>query len=321
MTVTAYWTRQFARPHSKRGDVNETRRIVCATDLARPATAAFRHALALADIEAAHVDLVYAVPPTRRFGWNARQRLKHLAELRREATDARVPLKVTVHHGEPADVVRRHAALSRGSRPELIVIGAPPPRPQRFRLRSIADAVVHQATVPTMVVPDVETVDAPATPPFRGVVCAVDLSPASLPAVDIGVRMLHRGAERLRLLHVVNTSGPMRRAPWNAERDDVSGAIEGAKRQLLRLVPLQPELRDRIDVEVVAGDVVDEIVRSASAAGADLVIVGIRPLGWFRRLWGSTAGRVLDRLRAPVLTVPASTENRLGARASRAAVA
>lgn len=299
-----------------------TRRILCATDLARPTTAAFRHALALADTEAAHVDLVYAVPPTRRFGWDARRRLKHLAELRREATDARVPLTVTVHHGEPADVVQRHAVLSRGSRPELIVIGAPPPRPQRFRLPSIADAVVHQATVPTMVVPDVDTVDAVATPPFRRVVCAVDLSPASLSAVDVGVRMLHRGAERLRLLHVVNTSGPMRRAPWNAERDDVSATIEGATRQLLRLVPLQPELRDRIEIEVVPGDVVDQIVRSASAIAADLIIVGIRPLGWFRRLWGSTAGRVLDRFRSPILTIPESTaENPVDVFASSAVAA
>jgi nucleotide-binding universal stress UspA family protein len=235
-------------------------RILCAVDASLPAAAAFEQALAMSVLRGAQLVVVHAVSKNTPYSWGAVERVAALAALRKRAEALKVPVRVRTQQGDTAGVVLLHA---RAQAPDLIVMGSHEPTGlARFRFESIADRVVRGATCPVLLVP---AATAQATPSFRRVVCAADVSSQS-PAM---IR-------------------------------DVSRFVEGGER-LLETQNVQPD----VIVTAIATSADDEILRAASEATADLIVMGVsRRTGLRRRFLGSPAIRVSRRSPIPVLILP-----------------
>ena len=73
------------------------------------------------------------------------------------------------------------------------------------------------------------------------------------------------------------------------------------------LGPIANRLRDRgveVKVTVASGDPSSAVLELAKSGGGDLVVIGNKGLGGWRRLRGSVPSRVLAAGRVPVVVVP-----------------
>jgi nucleotide-binding universal stress UspA family protein len=74
-----------------------------------------------------------------------------------------------------------------------------------------------------------------------------------------------------------------------------------------------------VRARVVSGTPADEIVRVAEETNADLIVMGVTPRGALgRRIFGSTAARVIRTANRPVLAIPDHTERQAAVPASSA---
>jgi nucleotide-binding universal stress UspA family protein len=302
--------------------MNKPGRIVCAVDLSWRSEGAFNYAVALAKSRHAPLDLLFAISRRRQSSWRARERVAQLAELRRRAAAAGVDITVTVQHGTPSDVILQHATSSTTRPPQLIVLGAPARRGlNRFRRRSVAQAVVHQASCPTVVVPGSAFAAVTVDGLVHRVLCAIDFSPASMAALDQALRMLRRDGGTMHLLHVVDiVRAAVPRLSSEFSAFDYTGLLRQDAQRRLRMLTRSPGLDGRVQTRVAVGLVIDEILKSATAFKADLVVVGVRKRGSLARLFGSTTGRVLRRAECPVLAIPVR-DRATGAEADLCAIA
>jgi nucleotide-binding universal stress UspA family protein len=272
-------------------------RILCAVDASRPAAVAFEQALAMSASRAAQLVLVHAVSKDRQYSWRAVERVAALAALHERAEAQNVSVRVRVQQGDAASVILLHA---RAHAPDLIVLGAHEPVGlARFRFQSIADRVVKGAACPVMLVPAAHT---HATPAFRSVVCATELSSRS-PAAIANAARLAADSGRLVLLHVLHASGPRHYARFGVPA--FSRAMAGDTRRRLHSILKAQNLESDVLVTDSSKSVHDEILRVASEIKADLIVMGAtRKAGLRRRLLGSTALRVSRRSHLPVLILP-----------------
>ena len=293
--------------------MNQRARIMCAVDLSWRSEGAFNYAVAMAKARRVPLDVLFAVSHRHPLGWRVRERVAQLADLRRRVSEAGVDMTLTVQDGKPAEVILQHAASSAGS-PGLIVLGAPNRGGfARLRLRSVAQAVVHQTDRPTLIVPGSDSVESSASVPFRRVLVAIDFSPASMSALDEAYRIIRQDGATMRLLHVVDIAQPpVPRLTFEFPIVDYTELLrKDATRRLRRLLPLSQELHGRVHVHVAVGLVFDQIVRNANEMDADLVVLGVTKRGVLGRLLGSTTGYALGRVGRPVLAVPARRDESL----------
>ena len=272
-------------------------RILCAVDASLPAAAAFEQALAMSVQRGAQLVVVHAVSKNTPYSWGAVERVTVLAALRERAEALKVPVRVRTQQGDTAEVVLLHASAQS---PDLIVLGSHEPIGlARFRFGSIADQVVRGATCPVLLVP---AATAQATPSFRRVVCAVDLSSRS-PAMISDASRFVQGVERFALLHIVHDSAERR--PRRAASELASAAARDACQQLRSMLETQNVQADVI-VTASSTSADEEVLRVASEITADLIVMGAtRSTGLRRRFLGSTAIRASRRSPIPVLILPA----------------
>lgn len=285
--------------------------ILCAVDLSRRSLAAFSYALTLAKSRGARLNVVFAVPSRKPFNRRVRQRIALLADLRRQASSGDIDMTVSVQHGNPTDVILAHAS-SPHSAADLIILGAPGRRGmERLGWASVAQSVVHRTDRPTLVVPGSSFTDEGIGMRFRRVLCATDFSAASMSALDEALRIVRHDGGAMRLLHVVDiVQFPVPRVALEFDAIDHTKELsKHAWRQLNLLLPVSKELHGSVEAQVSVGLVVDEIARSASEFGADIVVVGVKKRGWLARLLNSTTGRALRRVNCPILAVPSSQRN------------
>jgi len=153
-----------------------------------------------------------------------------------------------------------------------------------------------------------------ASPPFRAVVCAVDFSPASLAASRAALALTRGARGRLTLLHVLEP-GPRRMVFSGGEalrylhEYEARAAMESER--LMRLVPIRDWDLPRVEPIVTSGVPHQMILRAASEAKADLIVMGSPSRSIAEKLLsGSTVRAVLRRAACPVLLVPAGGEVR-----------
>ena len=185
---------------------------------------------------------------------------------------------------------------------DLVVLGARGLRPlQRALLGSVSTAVVHHVHCPVLVVRGRRR-------GLRTIVLGVDGSPDSLGAAGfLGSLPLDPGL-RVTLLGVVVpppvlpaaelATGPLfldkALTQWEGEVERALDRI-GATFKAEGVV---------IERRVLIGQAGEEIVSTANAVGADLVVVGARGHGAFKRLLlGSVSEYVLHHAECPVLVV------------------
>jgi nucleotide-binding universal stress UspA family protein len=130
---------------------------------------------------------------------------------------------------------------------------------------------------------------------FR-ILCATDLSPRSEHAVERAMRLSEALGAKCMLLHIVAEDVPMRLTGRRAER--AQAALEWHLRRLAHR-------RVEASVSVRVGDPYSTIVRAAKEWGADLIVLGSHRRRSADTLILSTAERISQRARRPVLVVNA----------------
>lgn len=138
---------------------------------------------------------------------------------------------------------------------------------------------------------------------FSSVLVPVDGSASSEAALDVACSIARDAKGHVRVLHVREPHmylagrhvhvGP---EPVEELRDEETVLRRAAEQA--RAYGLD------IDVEMAAGDPVDEILAVAERIDADTIVVGSRGMGGFARLvLGSVAERLMERSARPVLVV------------------
>jgi nucleotide-binding universal stress UspA family protein len=252
-------------------------RILCAVDIDERSHQVFEHALALARHHGAQLLILHAVSPVIRYSTGATERVDLLRRLRSRAVAAGVNVRVEVQQGPADEIILLHAT---GRNVDRIVIGTSRTGSRRGFSGWIAERVLRDASCPTLVIPEHAADPAAYT---ESILCAVDFSPASSAVVEEAARLVEPG-NRLTLLHVT------------------SGRDAGVAARLQSLVPAPTHAL--VSAKVVGGRAAAEIVRTARAMDAQLLVIGAgsrSALG--SRLFGTTA-QLLRDARCPVLAVP-----------------
>jgi universal stress protein A len=273
-------------------------RVLCAVDIGEPGLAAFEQALALARVHAAKLIVVYAVPRSQSFSSGATERVAYLLNLRAAAEAAGVDVRVDVQRGEAAGIILLHA---RARQPDLIVLSAAHGNGANgLRVGAVVEDVLRGAICPTLVVGRHHELS-------RNVRSAVDFSPSSDAAVERALSLVAERESRLTLLHVVY--GPEEGSGWRSMRMHADGYyrhVAGeALHRLQSLIPLSGE--GTVLARVVVGRVAPEIVRTARASEADLVIVGTQSRSRLGCWMFGVTGQLLQDAPCPVLAVPTRT--------------
>jgi nucleotide-binding universal stress UspA family protein len=216
-----------------------------------------------------------------------------------------------VLEGEPREQIVREAETWPA---DLVVVGARGLSAFRgFLLGSVSTGVVQHAHCPVLVAQG-------RLRTFRRALIAVDGSPDSLAAVRFVVSQPLDGEAEISLLGVVERAA-LPASPTEVLAFPVQEAIaKGAEQAEAALrVVLARAGRDfanqarAVESSVVVGHAADEIVRAAGAPDIDLVVVGARGLGRFKRLLlGSVSERVLHHATCPVLVVKLVTAKERG---------
>jgi nucleotide-binding universal stress UspA family protein len=192
-----------------------------------------------------------------------------------------------VKTGEAADAVASNCSES-GI--DLLVLGTNGRRGiKRFMLGSVAEEIFRTATCPVLTVGPKARGRAPAIP-LRRILFATDLTPVSLAALPWTMRLAAEHGAVLTLLHV------------------------GDARELALAEPRLEDLADqgraqnvKIDVRLASGAAAEEILEAASEIDPDLIVLGVRGGGAYRRAAthapGPVAYNVLAQAECPVLTI------------------
>lgn len=298
-------------------------RILCPTDFSEFSTHALEQAVAIARRTAAHItalavlpsvspvveDVVSTVPSSHTSAGAELARWRELAEA--HLRPLRVPgvdLALEVIEAHPVEAILARAASLDAS---LIVMGTHGAGGfRRFVLGSVTEKVLRRATSPVLTVPP-RVGDAHASALER-VLVALDFSPCSMQAAEVAAGLARDTGGDLTLLHVIewpwhdDPLSPPEGVPalqTEALRDYREYLEHGAVERLRALAATLPG-GDRAASWVRFGKPYVETLDAATAANADLIVLGVRgrsslDLGFF----GSTTNHVVRTADCPVLTV------------------
>ncbi|MEP7118227.1 MAG: universal stress protein [Acidobacteriota bacterium] len=300
------------------------KRILCAVDFSNHSRRALDHAVAIARQYESAVTAVYVFPPSPApaAGMGAmaipqmmltdvdRERL--VRDLRAFAAVESAPgvvIDAVLREGYPAtEIVDCAAALGAN----LIVMGTHGRSGvERLLLGSVAERVLRRAQCPVLTVPAGEPDAVPlGYPIFKSIVCPIDFSAASLLALDYALAMAREADAHLTILHVVALS--LEQTMLDAASTEGSETLaefrrrteEDLKAQLQATVPADAADYCRVDTLMTRGKPGVEVVRTAIARHADLIVMGVHGRGLIDViLFGSTAQHVVRAAHCPVLTI------------------
>ena len=298
------------------------RRILCPIDFSAASQHAIEHALAMARWYGARVTALHVYDPVFMAvpGLPAPEQRVPQAEIHRVSTETAacvvragaegVPVDVVVGVGHPAhEILHRSVALGA----DLIVMGTHGTSGfAHLVLGSVTEKVLRKAPCAVLTVPP--HAQASSTLPFKRILCAVDLSEASGPAVERACSLAQESGAALTVLHVVEWPWPEPPAPDVHELPpDQARALAAFRRGVEkdavdRLAALLPEaLRNRLapELRVAHGKAYVEILRIAAGPhGVDLIVMGVGGRNSADlALFGSTTSHVVRSATCPVLTV------------------
>ena len=140
---------------------------------------------------------------------------------------------------------------------------------------------------------------------MKRILAAVDMTPGSKLVFDAASALAVALDGRVRLVHVIVPPTPFAPAPGMMPAtgvDPVPGLVARARDELARLGgALSAERRD--GSVVLVGTVAETVVRVVGEERPDLVVIGAHEHGAIARVLGTTAARIVNRVRAPVLVV------------------
>lgn len=298
------------------------RSILCPMDFSELSRRALQHAVMLARWYGAELTLAHVYPFMAVMGGDAlylpsglpldastRERLtSELESAAGRARAAGVKVVSTLLEGDPAEEILRHA---RTAPADLIVMGTHGRRGlDRWVLGSVAGRVVHKARCAVLTVPPPPEDTRPvAAPMYKEILCPVELWGWE-PVLDAASAIARASGSHLTVLHVVDDLRQYAATARTAHIDwaDFEDLVTRDAHERLRQAVVTQGAGARDDL-VVTGKPYREILETAEARRADLIVMGIHGRNALERMFvGSTALHVLRLARCPVLTVRASEE-------------
>ncbi len=274
-------------------------RILCPVDLSPATSTVLRWAGLFADTYGGKVELLHADwqewPPyftATQIQTFVKQNREHLDALRheldrvaQEALGMKVPYSTAVVEGHPVTAILEHASAHS---PELIVMGSHGRSGiARLRLGSVAENIVREATIPTLII---KTIANQQTPKISRVLCPVSFTKLASRSLELSVSVASAFKARLFLVHAVEH-----------ETEDLRRTHE----RLCQWVP--EDVRAHCDLVEVArrGNAAEQIVLLAREQSVDLIVLGAehRPFFEFTTL-GTTTERVVRYADSNVLVLP-----------------
>ena len=292
-------------------------RIVVATDFSDTAQLALDRAIEIATRHQSEIILVHVmqpdlpplaapemviVPPNFEYLLEEAcvEGLKHAGD---QVRNVGIPVLERLERGRPAtgivDVADTVAA-------DLILVGTRGNTGfKHLLLGSVAEEVVRIAQQPVLTVHPSD--DRPIEP-VRRLLYPTDFSVASDQALAVASRLLIGSAEtKILLVHTYHITASI--VPLGGFRGGVVPLFVDNAHQIAEQMtkPTADVLRARgfeVEVHVVRGDPAEVLTELASASDADLIVMGTRGHSKIRQmLLGSTAERVVEHAKCPVLTV------------------
>lgn len=280
-------------------------KILCATDLLPKTDPAIERAHQLRAELGARLTLMHVViPGTTPDGTLEQRLLSANSRLAGRARRATAPVELVVRCGRPPKVVTETA---RSRHADLVVIGPHEVDPVADAIRgTLTEHIVGDARCPVLIV------RRRVRDEYRSVMLALDGSPTSRNVIDTAeaLGLSRRGVDR-RLTAIHAHEPPYEAMMTSVGVGDASVAKYAAATLAQAAEAMRAELRarsnhpERYRLLVVEGRPVPAIRRAMEEETPDLVMLGTRGLGRFRRaLLGSTANEILRTTDCDVLLVP-----------------
>ena len=286
--------------------------VLIATDFSHHSDTALHYGLEFAHLYGAQAEIAYVVP-TEEFvlaGPEAlhaareaarRDLLEFKARLRRAGSLVEdVDYHLTMMEGSVADCLLQCA---REKKIDLLVVGTHGRRGLgKFILGSVAEKVFRHSSVPVLTIgPNIhQPREITLT---RHILAPCDLTPKSHPAVQYACTLAEAHGSRLTVLHVVERL----REVTNLDLHRVKREI---REKLADIAGKIPE-GVAVDYRVEFGNVAATILRVASEAAANLIVVGVRQsAGVLDRFMWPIAYELVREAECPVLTIRGSAPMR-----------
>jgi nucleotide-binding universal stress UspA family protein len=175
---------------------------------------------------------------------------------------------------------------------------------ERLILGSVTERVVRRAECPVITVPPPGVTT--STLPFKRILCAVDFSEPSIAAMRYALSLARESNSTLSLLHAIEF--PLETTPFETMSFDMSAyraaVREDATRRLVQLLSDELPAPPRPAVTIVHGKAYEQIIATASALQADLIVLGVHGRNTLDlMLFGSTTNQVIRHATCPVLTL------------------
>ncbi len=261
--------------------------ILVATDFTPFSEAALRYAAAIARRYNSTVHLAHVTPR----GQHTHEASANMAKLLGAGYLRGVAHQAMLGQGEVweevVDMVSRHNA-------DLIVVGTSGRAGLHKAIEgSVADQILRLAPCPVLTIGPHIAKPTPRVVEFRKIVYGASLHHGGLGAAIYAVSLAQEYQAHLTLVHVEPAEGT------REEQLELKHAIRG---RLKELVPEEAEAWCEPEFDIRFGEAADNILRAAAYRDADLIVLGVHPAQFF---WETTAHKVADRARCPVLTVRA----------------
>jgi len=275
------------------------RSILCAVDFSTATSAVLRWAGLFAETYGGKVELLHAVwqewPPyftATQIQTFVKQNREHLGALRheldraaQEALGMKVPYSTAVVEGYPVTAILEHASAHS---PELIVMGSHGRSGiARLRLGSVAENIVREAAVPTLIV---KATANQQRPKISRVLCPVSFTKLASRCLELSASVASAFKAKLSLVHAVEH-----------ETEDLRRTHE----RLCQWVPEEVRAHCEVMEVVRRGNAAEQIVLLAREQSVDLIVLGAehQPFFEFTTL-GTTTERVVRYADSNVLVLP-----------------
>lgn len=277
------------------------KRILVAVDGSENSMEACSAAGRLAKVLRTRIDVVHVVPR----GKDSYSRAEASRMLGRACTLAsdgvRAKGKIVEADGSVVDVLVNYAS-SRKS--DLVIVGAKGSGAfRRLLLGSVSGGVVTHAKVPVLVVRSLASLKGPL---FGRVLAAVDGSEASRMAVGMAAQLAKSIGIKLTILHVIFVPAAAYSSGSTAVTEVEKKARESAEGYLSRAKETAEDYGVSVKPRIVEDlqSPIKGITEYATREQVDLIVMGTRGLGGFKRLLlGSVARGVVSYAHCSVLVV------------------
>jgi len=277
--------------------------ILVATDLT-DADYLLPHVIAQAEASSARVTLFHAIRPSEslpkeegaipfvdKAKINRDVRLSLLG-VAREIQSHGISCEISVRHGYPAESIC--AEIGRSGARRLVMASHGRGKLAQLVLGSVASELLSCVNIPVFAVgPAAYRSPQHAAP--RRILHPVSLMGDYKKSVCLALDLAQTHRAELTLLHVLD---PDVKAQINPER-----TRSWADRALNALIPSAKDLRFATQTQTASGNLVEEVLRTATAISADWIVLGVDGTIPIWRLRDTAAYKILARAESPVLTL------------------